>query len=710
MTAKNYSSSIGANDVANESRFDAADAFLYGVSKSMKPDLYGSAVAEQYAAMIVRYWRECRRMRRLDPSEPLDIIDLCPGGNTAGALLMGAILRRIDNKGEHGIRYLPWLGPVGTAAAELADTGAALVWSLAEGERGLVVQYQEDKFSSAYRARNPVVVVAHDAWVQMPQELYAIHYGKLLRANLKVLENGEQADDDKLWEPVDDSCWDSALYSRLAHYRLEFNSSPLVYPRGALNTLAFLSAVADRGVMILSCSPGCASEVLLRLTPFAEVTSVYRTTGRLPTNFQLTACWARAQGGAAAEVELPGDRVLQLLLLGKDAPCAEQLEAVLRCVDSSLLVSAPQLAEVARALSSGASLDVRLCLLRMSRFDPSVFKAGASEILRALSKSRDVDHRRWREALERVWNNHLLYPTDEELYHWVAQAAMHCGHWGLARNALQHGLAKYGDNVRDLANLAWCEARTGKLGKSIELVTCALAMDPGHILANEVSCRLGARLAVRDGHWNVELKDPELPIRLEPLDASHAPALSYQYRDAQIAVMTGLPAMSDPDKVRQWIEESDDDPGRVNYAVMHEDWGFVGFINLAVSGHAAFFCFWTGIDFQGQGIATAAGRLACRHAAVCGVPLMLTSAYKDNHRSLRALRRLGFRELTIRARPPDHERIFFALVDPSGGAFDSNAELSDYYRRENLPMEFDLQGPASPTTAVGDVEIARSKL
>ncbi len=268
---------------------------------------------------------------------------------------------------------------------------------------------------------------------------------------------------------------------------------------------------------------------------------------------------------------------------------------------------------------------------------------------------------------------------------------MHCGHWGLARSVLLHSLAERGENPDDLANLAWCEARTGKLGKAIELVTRSLAMDSCHLLANEVSRRLGERLVVRDGGWNVELHDPVLPIVLEPLDASHAQALSHQYRDSQIAVMTGLPVMSDPDKVRQWIAESQQDPGRVTYAVMHRDFGFVAFINLAVSGHAAFFCFWTGVDFQGQGFATAAGRLACRHAAACGVPLILTSAYKDNHRSVRALKRLGFGELAIRALPPDHERIFFSMVDTSATqTYDCDAELIAYYRREELPMEFTM--------------------
>jgi RimJ/RimL family protein N-acetyltransferase len=176
---------------------------------------------------------------------------------------------------------------------------------------------------------------------------------------------------------------------------------------------------------------------------------------------------------------------------------------------------------------------------------------------------------------------------------------------------------------------------------------------------------------------------------LEPLDTSHAHALSHQYRDGQIAVMTGLPQMRDTEKIKKWIIESNQESGRVNFAVVHMDWGFVGFINFAISDYAAFFCFWTGVDFQGRGYATIAGRLACRHAKECGVPLILTSAYKDNLRSIRALKRMGFDELEIRACPPDHERIFFSLYDRTECTFDNNRELIKYYRRENLPMEFE---------------------
>jgi RimJ/RimL family protein N-acetyltransferase len=175
---------------------------------------------------------------------------------------------------------------------------------------------------------------------------------------------------------------------------------------------------------------------------------------------------------------------------------------------------------------------------------------------------------------------------------------------------------------------------------------------------------------------------------LEPLDASHAEAMLYQYRDPQIAIMTGLPAMTTLESMQQWIDEQLRESAWAHFAIMHRDLGFVGYINLAISDHAAFFCFWTGVDFQGRGLATQAGKLVCDYARSFGVPVLLTSAYTDNQRSITALKRIGFTEIPIRALPPDHERIFYAFAAEASPEMDFVAELRDYYCREKISLSF----------------------
>lgn len=656
----------------------------------------GPAVLAQHAAMIACFWRDCQRRGVLDPEDTLDVVDLCAGSEGASALLVAEVERRLK-VGQRRLRHLP-LAVEGLAersgAAQLDaplpvdGTGSHLRWNASGEQGGLHLIDDAGEAPKRYRPRNPVVVLAHDAWSQLRQVLFAMHYGKLLRADLGLLARPEAGKEEALWLPATEADWDPALYPLIERYRTEFNSAPIVYPVGALRFLAAMQEAAGAGVLVISLASGCTSDLALRLSSFSEVSGAYRESGRLPVNFQLLGRWAGDAGGLTIERDLQGHRVLQVSLLGPVSSVAS-LESVAACIDPALMSSRAQLAEIARSMGASIGLEARLNLLQMSRCDPQVFLAGAQGTIRQLARSHGVDKRPWRQALETIWQHHQCFPTSDPLPPLLAQAAMHCGHWSLARGILADSLQRAADNPGDLANLAWCEARTGNLSGGLALVQRALGLDAEHALANEIQRRLSARAAARDAQWLVELRHPELPLVLEPLDDSHAEALGHQYRDPQIAVMTGLPTLSTPEEVRKWIADQQSEAGRVNYAVMHADLGFVGFINLAVSGASAFFCFWTGVDFQGMGFASAAGRLACRHAANAGVPIMLTSAYKDNHRSIRALKRLGFAELSIRACAPDQDRIFFALIDARAGKVDPEAELQDYYRRENLPMVFD---------------------
>ncbi len=698
VTSNDEKSNVDHEAMAEDDPIRIPDSFAL-----LKPAWYGAAVAEQYAAMLVCFWRELKREGRLKFDQFLDVLDFCPAVDPGGALLTKAIHRQIFPNEFPQIRYIPWIRKNSSAQLREYDWEYALCGDIASDNGALIYCSAAQSFL-AYSAENPVAVIAHDAWSQIGQDLFAIHYGKLLRANFSLLRSQCLGEDEKFWELADDFSWDIPLHEQLAHYRNELNSSPLIYPRGAISALKALSKVALEGGLVISYASGCINELGVRLASFSQVMLALRSDKLLPVNFELIAAWVRATRGIVREVELSSDRVLQVFLFGRSSE-AGLIDKVMHCIDQPLLESSFHLIEVSRLLGERASLDVRLGLLKLSKYDPAVFSAGASDLIRMMANTTRFNRRHWAEALERVWGKYLVCPIDCDACYWLSQASMHCGHWGLARTILEHRIRKRGESALDLANLAWCESRTGQLGKGLQFVTKALSLEPGHNIAHEVNRRLSERHAKRDALWRVEIRHPDIPILLEPLDLSHAQALCYQYRDDQIAVMTGLPHMSDLEKVKQWIVESDQEHGKINYAVMHNDWGFVGFINLAVSKHSAFFCFWTGVDFQGKGLATAAGRIVCAHAKRCGVPLILTSAYKDNHRSVRALMRLGFAELSVRARPPDHDRVFFALYDSTTHCFDCDQELVDYYRRENLSMDFDwpMIVPLSSAVDLGNV-------
>lgn len=663
---------------------------------TLAPASLPAAVAGQLSAVIVRYWREACRDGAIRPDKSLDLIDLCPShGNTR--LLMQAIRRRLDaGSGDAYIRYLPVgvQAAAGTEALELASPGIGLqadaphlVWTPAQEQAAGLLQ---NEAGQSYVAHNPVVVLAHDAWAKLEQRLYAVHYGKLLRARLDLLATDpEEGGESALWDTVIAIDWDHALTEACTRYLAEFNSAPIVYPSGAFSLIRQLRAQCKGPMLLLALGNGCDDEIGLRLGSFAAIIGEYRANRRLPLNFPLLADWIHRQGGECSSATLGQGRCFQLCLFGSPAP-GRWMDRIADCIDPALLCGAEQLSSVMQSLGPGASLESRLNLLQLSRHDPAVFIAAEKALNAAFSNGTDFDRKAWRSALRQVWEHRWAYPTDQRLYQRLAPVVMRCGDWGFARQIIEQGMQECGVDAPGLAQLAWCEIRTGHLDRGGELVEQALVGEPENPLAKQVAERLSIRLATRDQTWRVALRDERLPFLLEPLDDTHADALFHQYRDPQIAVMTGLPALQTVAATREWIAASIAEEGKVNFALMHRDWGFTGLVNLAVSGHAAFFCFWIGVDFQGLGLSSAAGRLVIRHAADQGVTVMLTSAYRDNRRSIRALTRIGFAELSMRACPPDHDRVFFALIDPRAGEVDAAGELRDYYRREQLPMEFDV--------------------
>lgn len=650
-------------------------------------------IAGQLAAVIARFWREIRRDGLIGRHATIELLDLCPSAATS-SLLMPAIERRLADICAEPVRYSPVLFQPRPAGAdrpdnhpdrEFASLTNPLIWK-AGGPAG--VGHLTDNAGRIHRTTRPVVVLAHDAWSRLEQQLYAVHYGKLLRARLDLLASEPGADGEaSLWESTGEDAWDIRLAGARARYLTEFNSAPIVYPSSAFTLMNQLRTQFAGPMLVIAFGEGQGDEIGLRLGSFAAVTGQYRSTRRLPLNFPLLADWAQQQGGQSAGTPLGQGRHFQLSVFGVVDP-GRWMARIFRCVDPALLAGAEQLATVMKSLGAGAALESRMNLLQLSRHDPAVFLAADKELNAALAKTPDFDRAGWRVALRRVWENRAACSEAQRLHQHLAPVMMRCGDWGYVRQMLQQGMQEQGADPTDLAQLAWCEIRTGELERGASLVRQALAAEPDCPLALQVADRLAGRVARRDHAWHVTLRDERLPLVLEPLDDSHADALLHQYRDPQIAVMTGLPALNNIAEAREWIAASDAEQGKVNFALMHRDGGFAGLINLAISEHAAFFCFWIGVDFQGQGLSSAAGRLVCRHAAGQGVPVMLTSAYKDNHRSIRALRRIGFLDLSIRACPPDHDRKFFSLIDPGAGELDGNAELQAYYQREQLPMVF----------------------
>ncbi len=655
------------------------------------PSFTGPAVAHAIAGLVAHYARDAAANAEIHGPRPIDVIDLAPGNGYSGHQLMLALTASLRGAGQLCWRYCPvvpgddWMATAASAPEMTRFHRQGKLQALI-GEPHLPQHWQIN--GQPYECHNPAVLLVHDGWARLPQRLLAVHYGKLLEADLDLLRRGEAGTGDRPdWRPVNMQNEAPGFASLFEHYLEEFNSTPVPYPDGAFAALLAWRRLARHGYLVLAAGIGMADELDMRLRSFPEIAEHYRRDGRLPVNYGLLAQWARGQHACSWQCRVPGAQALQVMMSASE-PVEPRLTALVAAFDTSVFGRQALLAAALQGVGGEHRLEHQRQLLQLSAHDPLLLAGIGRELANRLAREADIDRAAWRATLTDIWANYLPELADFSLYRILSHAAMHCGHWQLAREALLRGLRCHGEQASDIANLAWCEMRTGQLNKGFELAQQALALEPDHPLVKEVLSRIEQRRMQRDERWLVELRDDARAITVEPLDISHAEAYFLQYRDPQIAIMTGLPVLKSIDEVRQWISGSPDDKGRVSFAVMHRDHGFVGYVNLAMSGHASFFCFWTGVDFQGKGYATAASRLVLRHALTQGVSVMLTSAYKDNRRSIRALQRLGFLRLPSKAVPPDQDRVFFALIDPSAGDVDAHRELVAYYQREQLPLRF----------------------
>lgn len=683
------------------------------------PDARGfnPCTAKAFARLIADYWHDCRLRNELQSDGILDIIDLAPASGKACWLTMQALQREVGS--EFRWRYLPvapdldWFDQLfkSTGLSNFRDQGLLMptIWNDEQGSLSVLSQAGASK----WEATNPVVVIGHDRFSYLNQRLLAVHYGKLMEVDFPAASNDTTETEKSVttasprWKMFENTSITAEFSSVFADYLQKFNSSPIPFPEGGLRFIDAFHKIANFGYFLINFSTGFATEQSLRLGLFSRLCDELNENKTLPVNYHLLAYRLQELGCSVENIQPQPQEVLQLAV-GKHSESQVRLKRLASIPSSNRIEHVPSLIEATRALGTAHVLSVRLSLLKLSEFDIDVFLTSDRALTAALANANSdgsLDRVTWKEALERVWLNYLPHATTEKLHQRLAPAAMHCGAWALAKKVLKSGMEFFGEDASDLANLAWCENRTGNTARALELAEQALKIDDVNPLVLEVHKRIFQRLAIRDEQWKCVLKDSESQILLEPLDKTHAEAFFYQYRDPQIAIMTGLPALKSVKETRRWIEEQEQEAGKVNYAIMLADEGFVGFINLAVSEHAAFFCFWAGVDFQGRALASTAGRVVCQYAEKLGVPIMLTSAFIDNKRSIRSLTRMGFQELSIRALPPDNDRIFFILAESKVlNEVNGPYELVEYYAREKLSLKFppldnDIDGTSTSNTS-----------
>nr|WP_314623057.1 GNAT family N-acetyltransferase [uncultured Noviherbaspirillum sp.] len=679
-----------------------------------EPENFSPLMASVWADAVIAYWQAANVQQALDPDQPLDVLDLMPGSGESSLIMLRALAQRLHLLPDFvgALRYL-LVGPSRALldasrwqpevrACLQANKIVPLLWDPGRDDPCLLHPGKR----LPWRPINPVAVLAHDGWERLEQRLCAVHYGRLLEAKVGNLANcTSPAEEAREWHPLQTGHVNDRLTSLIKSCLSKFNSAPIPLPMGAIAMHERIASLASSGYLILASAPGLVSERQIRLHHFSDLIAHYRSRAAMPVNFYLLDEYGKTMGAISWQSELRPGCAVQLTVGNLPDP-SRALSAALAFLKSGDACDAPSLVEAARAVASmrsGSRLNVLLALIRRAQYDPAVFNAAAFAIVDDLRSNPRVERTAWSEALERIWLNHLPVAHRPALHRKLAPAAMRVGAWRLARQVLTRGMEVHGEHALDLAHLAWCEMRTGHGTKALGLIKRAAALDASDATVQEVMHAVTAKVLGWNGGWSTSVSSQRLPISLEPLDVGHAEALSHQYRDPQIAFMTGLQSLTTLEATRKWIIEHVAEPGRKPYALMHSEHGFVGYVCLSVTAQEAYFCFWIGVDFQGERLSVEAACLLCALAKCQGVAHVFTSAYKDNARSLGALMRSGFSRLDIHALAPENDRIFFFLNLTDTPVADPASLLFSYYESEKLPLYF----PGQEQRQAADQAVAR---
>ncbi|MDR6536934.1 GNAT family N-acetyltransferase [Variovorax soli] len=280
-------------------------------------------------------------------------------------------------------------------------------------------------------------------------------------------------------------------------------------------------------------------------------------------------------------------------------------------------------------------------------------------LILSLRKNRRLDRTSIARMLAGLWADSSA-PWDADSLRGLARVAHACFDLSLAMRALHALRDLHGSAGSDLLLEATCRAACGDLEQALTLCGTVLQRAPHNAIAAGLRDRWTQRLHSWRGPWHARVVGRD-GLRLEPLHAEHAPPLAWQYRDPEIAAKTLLPPLEAPALATDWIEHRLADRHIVPYALLHREHGFIGSVEVTVSGTEGFLCVWIGTDWQGQGLGRRMIAMACEHAFRCGIEIMLTAAYDHNSASLRALRACGFADVNIRAEPPDEDRTFLSL-------------------------------------------------
>ncbi|WP_337841413.1 GNAT family N-acetyltransferase [Rheinheimera sp.] len=150
-------------------------------------------------------------------------------------------------------------------------------------------------------------------------------------------------------------------------------------------------------------------------------------------------------------------------------------------------------------------------------------------------------------------------------------------------------------------------------------------------------------------------------ISLTPLHYHHVADFGWQYADPSIASLCNLPQFVSAEHWLGWLYQCRQERARRLFAVMHQEWGFIGSVSLQLFHGVGFFYYWLGKDFQGWGLGPLAVQILLRLGRRLGMHCCYAKTFNFNLPSQKALHKLGFIALPFSAQAPSADEQFYYL-------------------------------------------------